>query len=50
MAKWRDVKQSRVEKSLETTTIENQADEFVSIGARLKAFLIDSLLHHEAYS
>ena len=45
MAKWRDVKQNRVEKKdTKQDSITKARDEFVPIGARLKAFLIDGFI------
>lgn len=44
MAKWRDVKQSRIKETLKSTTVLNQVGQMASIGSRLKAFLTDSFL------
>lgn len=44
MAKWRDVKQHRIDKSLKPVNNLSPANEFVSIAARLKAFLIDTFI------
>ncbi|MDY0051865.1 MAG: RDD family protein [Aliarcobacter sp.] len=45
MAKWRDVKQSRVkEKTSNNSKIESPKSDLASLGSRLKAFLLDTFL------
>ena len=44
MAKWRDVKQNRVQQEKSVETIKSSSDDLASLPSRLKAFLTDTFL------